>query len=645
MNESVDTMNSEHDSVAGDISDTNLEQLLNGNVADMAKLLDKLSQSASDPWDLLQKLGECIVNRGEGERADRGAQVHHIERALAYTYTDDPRHAGATIIGVCFSSANDEWPPQLDSVTDKERRVWEAVAGVCKEPLPRVHLLDVTFSSRRKGTPEEVSMIVELYREVSSKTSIDSYYRAACLRRAWSLARSFGLSEMERLVRRDGLNMVSSQLGVGPIVRSALIQLFEFLTVKPKDGWRVEADRLKVRNALREFRSCVIWSEPVAEEVTKWIVRIADSESERDEARRVMIEGFLEVGGGETGMLASYWYERAASEAKRYHYNDLHGRAVSCLQSHPVSENDMQVFSVDKLIPRYVVDHRLARYRQSNDVLTAVDIWLMTPSPTGSHERNLESARRLTEGHLLSVVTSTIYNQYGLPVRTAGGLEESIRQTLERLEIMNSYVYGNLLANELMSIRAFYGVPSKRTLVDRIVSTYRCDAKLVESLIEAILSFWEERYFESGSRAYPLVEAGMRSLLLALDVPIYRIATGDSEGKFPSLETYAKMLEKIEFDNDWLRCLRNPISKWRNDLAHGHRLTLLKEEAAVLLRVAALLVTLVPTDGYERSVGIKELQDPVAWVSETNCLRASWMQEWILSWGCRPVDDSPVECE
>ncbi|WP_040582652.1 hypothetical protein, partial [Sedimentibacter sp. B4] len=45
--------------------------------------------------------------------------------------------------------------------------------------------------------------------------------------------------------------------------------------------------------------------------------------------------------------------------------------------------------------------------------------------------------------------------------------------------------------------------------------------------------FWDGRYDDAARAAYPLIEAGARGLLLALGEPIFRIETGNSEGRFP----------------------------------------------------------------------------------------------------------------
>lgn len=602
---------------------------------DVANLLDKLTVSATSPWDLLQKLGEYLISDEKTNSNERPIIVHYVERALAYSFEDDCKHKGAVVVGVQFSSANGDWPVALGSVPDNEKQAWADVASLCKESLPRVHLFDVAFSAMGKYSRVKAKKIASLYFEIACEERADSYYRASCLRRAWSLARSFGLNETEVQVRQEAFKMVYSQLASCPIILSTLFQLFEFLTVAPQGNQDTVPSQTEIADALKVLRSQIDGSDDLAERVAELLTRVARSESERTEARRALIEGHIAAAANaESGILASYWYERAAGEAKRYHYDDLHDRSVRALQAHPLREKDMHTISFDYILPCYVIDQRLARYRQSRDIHSAIDIWLTTPSPTGSYEKNLIDAKKTAEESLLSIVTRITYDQHGMPVKTVTDPEEAKREQLERIERMAAGIQGEILANELTSIRVEYGVASTRALADHIVATYRCDAKLSKILVEAIDSFWQDRYVDSGNRAYPLIEAGIRGLLLTLEDPLYRVQTGSSSGRFPSLETYVKKLEDHGFDPDWIRCLRNPIAGLRNAIAHGHRFDIRKDEVAILLRVASLLVILTPDDAtrQDRAKVEEELRDPITWAAKKAHLTAHWKEEWVLSW-------------
>lgn len=613
-------------------NDTQMPHLM--TVADVAIVLDQLASSATDPWDLLLKLNEYL-RVAEQEKVDKRPNVvPFIERALAYAFRDDSRHEGAVIMGVRWSSKDGRWPPGFDDTSEEEKRTWLDVAESCDHSLPRAHLLDVAFSAGMNRGRESAEEIASLYLDVASQGDCDAYYRASCLRRAWSLGRSYAIDGVEQRSRQCAFDVVTSQFESSSVVVNVLLQLFEFLTVMPRTDFDVAPTRVDVQNALRALRSQLVGSEKAAEVIADLLVRVACSEADRDEARRALVKDHIAFANAESGMRASLWYEQAADEARRYHFPDLRSEAVRGLQAHPLGEDDMHVFSFESLIPRYVLDWRLGLYRQSNDFCGALDIWLATPSPTGSYDKNLADAKTTTRGRLFARVASTMFDGAGMPVRTTQGQEAAEYEQLERIEQMSAGVHGSLLANELSSILDEYRMPPTQVIVRHLLTAYRCDVKLAELLVDALQAFWSDRYFDACLRAYPLVEAGIRGLLLLLDAPLYRTQTGENGGRFPSLETYIGELEKRDFDRDWIRCLRNPIAVWRNALAHGHKHDVRAEEAAVLLRVAALFVVLASQDATEQSEVVVEerLRDPVSWVAKRANMTGHWEKGWVLSW-------------
>lgn len=599
-----------------------------------AHLLDELATEAVDPWDLLQKMYKPPSPDSKEVPEGRSSVEHYVERAFAYTLVDDPKNNGALVVGRSFSSEDGEWPARLELVTDREKRTWAEVAALCKRSLPRVHLLDVAFSASNTRTRDEAKSIASLYERVADEDRVDSYYRAACLRRASSLARSYDLGEMESRVREKAYEMVCAQLNSRTIVVSVLVELFEFLTVPPKCERAARPSRSEVANALKELRTPIADPDGVDEVIAKLLVRNAEFASDRDEARRTLIEGYIAAGDVESGIRASYWYEKAASEARRYHYADLRDRAVQALQAHPVREEDMQVFTFDCIIPRYVIDQRLARYRQAQNIRSAIGIWLTTPCPTGSCEKNMETAKNIVAGSLLEGVTSTTYDKSGMPIKTTTSREEAEVEERERLECMTASLMGEVLAHELDAIRAEFGDFSAQELAGFLVVKYRCDPSLVKVFVDVLEAYWQERYVECCSRTFPLIEAGARGLLLTLGEPLYRVQGDAHVGRFPSLETYVTKLAEHGFDPDWVCCLRNPVARWRNAMAHGHRFDMRRDEAAVLLRVAAVCVVLTADEAarQDRNNVDEKLRDPVAWAARQVGLVALWRKEWTLSW-------------
>ena len=604
----------------------------------IARLLDELSSSSQNPWCLLQKLGRVRVSSQKFKVSETFLLV---ERALAYTFMDDDSHAGAVAIGRRLYSSND-WPPQFSAVPNSEKQLWAAVAACCTQPLPRAHLLDVALSAGVGRSRDTAKIAADLYLGLFSAGQVDLRYRVGCLRRAWSLARSFGLQDLEMRARDAAFLMAQStinQLAQSTINQDSLsvqllLQLFESLTVPPRNNEFKHPTKKEIQEALKLLRSQTSCWGDLAQVIADLLCRVAETDVERNEAQRVLVEGYLAAAESATGMRASSLNEKAADTARRYGMKDLYNRAVRALQDKPMENRDFQSLAVEMVIPKYLVEGRTAIYRRSRNIYDALEIWSSTPSPTGNYASNLESATRVAKSSVRSLMSKTIYAENGLPLRTTHGDENAIFEELEFHELMAVSMYGEQLAQELQAIKAEHGETTPRDVAAHLLWRYSCDSELATAFAEALQSFWEGRFGDAARAAYPLIEAGMRGLLLLLGKPLYRLQTGKTDGRFPSMESYIQMLKSVDFDIDWLRCIQNPVSTWRNALAHGHRHVMKSREAAVLLRVAALFAVLTPDNSTMRDrMEIEErLRDPVGWAAQTAKLTPKWELVYTLTW-------------
>lgn len=272
------------------------------------------------------------------------------------------------------------------------------------------------------------------------------------------------------------------------------------------------------------------------------------------------------------------------------------------------------------------------QYRKARSALHALDLWLTTPAPTGSYRANMRQAGAASHG-ILSLVTRVTLDACGMPERTSAGTEAAKERALDEIEETRSSFGGIVLAGELNAIRVEVKLPSAGEIGERLAAQHHCDFELATAFGEALQSFWAERYGDAARAAYPLIEAGARGLLLALGEPLYRIQAGESGGRFPSLETYAQRLEALGFDEDWIRTLRNPVARLRNALAHGHLRNPSEGQAALLLRMAGLLLVLAPGNSAEsdRAAIEERLRNPVGYAASEAGLRKRWKvcREWV----------------
>ena len=611
------------------MQDYEIAQYSTSDITRIADVINIVAAEANKPWTILQRLGERTLDE---PGLKNNPVLPYAERALAYSFVDDKK-PGSVTLGVRLSDASNKWPLEFKDVSPDEKQVWCDIANQCTHHLAKAHMLDVALSSGTIRGRDVAKEIADLYLAVAQDVNIEVYYRGGCLRRCWSIARSCGLHTLEAQAKSASYQMAHqmTQLMLKPpeIPTGILLQPFEIITVNPRCGEFSDPSRQEVRDLLKQIRSRSATNVSTLEGVSELLVRVASTDSERDEARRSLIESYLNLGESAKGMIASSYFEEAAGKANKHEFIDLRDRAVQLLQAVPYEDLGMQTLPIELRIPCYAIDATLDHYRHSRDALSALDIWLASTSPTGSYESNVASAKKSMDGSIIAAVTRTTFDG-NMPTRTSAGVESAVVEATERQELINVGLNGQTLTHELKAIKHQYGIVTPTQITAHLVQTYRCDSQLALALGHAIVSFWDERYTDAGRTAFPLVEAGARGVLLLLGDPLYRIQTGNAGGHFPSLEKYAEKLEQHNFDVDWLRCIRNPVAKWRNALAHGHQLQLADYEAAVLLRTAALLVVLTSSNSSEKD---KEeidmsLRDPIRWAANQAELVQKWEQVW-----------------
>lgn len=600
----------------------------NAELDALAAELDELAESANDPWDLLQRL--TTAHTKPGLQVERTPGLVMAERALSYDFEAHPSKYGAVTLGLRFSSAAGDWPPALDIVDDGEKTFWADLADRLTHPLPRAQFSDLALTTGKRTGLAFATSLAEAYLALGGDSDLDPYFRASCLRRAWSLARQFSLPS-ESNARRMLFELAQRFVVTSGVPAGVLFRPVEPLAVPPRTGDFADPGRNDVVELVDAIEDAHGSSPTVLEAVFEVREQLAITPEDRDSARRSLVNGYLGLAESSDGLLRMSWLREAAVAAQKYGLTDLREAAVTLLQTISVDDLGLNSITTDLLLPRHAFDGRLSRFRWSRDALSALEIWLAGPPLTGSYHANLAKARELSSGGAVQLVSRIEISPEGLPIRSSAGPESAANEMLERLELMAAKTYSIMVANELESIRTEYGKTTVEALAKHLATRFGSDFELATAFGEAVGSFWDGRYADAGRAAFPLVEAGARGVLLAIGEPLFRIGTGEAEGHFPSLEIYAERLEANGFDQDWLRTLRNPVATLRNAIAHGHKLTLEREEAALLLRVAALLVTLSSprATAVSRSEVLPRLRDPVGYVAQQGTLVRRWSLVWV----------------
>lgn len=297
------------------MEDSKLDQYSKSDIARIADVINIVAAEANQPWVILQRLRERMLDEPD---LKNNPVLPHAERALAYSFVDD-KNPGSVTLDVRLSDASNKWPRKFKDVSPAEKQVWCEIANQCTHHLAKAHMLDVALSSGTIRGRDVAKEIADLYLAVAQDVNIEVYYRGGCLRRCWSIARSCGLHTLEAQAKSASYQMAHqmTQLMLKPpeIPTGILLQPFEIITVDPRYGDFSAPSRQDVQTLLKQIRSRSTTNVSTLEGVSELLVRVASTDSERNEARRSLIESYLALGEGTKGMIASSYFEEAARKA------------------------------------------------------------------------------------------------------------------------------------------------------------------------------------------------------------------------------------------------------------------------------------------------------------------------------------------
>ena len=280
------------------MDDSELDQYSKSDITQIADVINIVAAEANKPWTILLRLGEQTLDEPD---LKNNPVLPYAERALAYSFVDDKK-PGSVTLGVRLSDASNKWPLEFKDVSPAEKQVWYDIANQCTHHLAKAHMLDVVLACGAIRGRDVAKEIAELYFTVAQDVNIEMYYRAGCLRRCWSIARSCGLHALEAQARSASYQMAHqlAQLMLKPseIPVGILLQPFEIITIPSRGDEFNDPSRQDVQTLLKQVRSRSTTNVSTLEGVSELLVRVASTDAERNEARRSQRERDPALGEG-----------------------------------------------------------------------------------------------------------------------------------------------------------------------------------------------------------------------------------------------------------------------------------------------------------------------------------------------------------
>jgi hypothetical protein len=277
--------------------------------------------------------------------------------------------------------------------------------------------------------------------------------------------------------------------------------------------------------------------------------------------------------------------------------SDVVREVTAELQAIPVNDLGLRRHSTSVRVPADQVERFLHGFTASPKWRDGMRFFLNTDCPTGDVAQLRQQAHDIARvAPLVSVIPTSLLGGDGLPRWTAQSPEEQEAGRMATCARIRAELQGQYLAQGLHRLAERYGIPDEASLVVFLSENGQSDSALAASLARAFLHFWQGDYEACAHVAVPKIEAAARVLLRELDEGIYKLQLGKDQGQYPVLYSLLKELEQLAMDESWTYFLRwlllaPPGMNIRNDLAHGFISVISPVYAVLILRAAAMLIT------------------------------------------------------
>lgn len=580
------------------------------DVSDVLAIAEDPAMNAGDPLTLALE-----IHGHEGALRDELA--FELQVLLSYELEEDEDRPGS----VELQGRGFELPGlqlrELSEAPSGAPVLWANLLEATASPMLAAQVADVLLMSRANASPQHAERTVDLYLAAGRATGPDRFHRTLCLMRASTIARSRSMHVAEAKARKvmfeAALESLESDSQAGLTMR-----LLESLSVEPRAG--IDAAELAEVGTLLD-RAALKYRDPHdVDALADCRRRLAQDHAQRAAASHSQLDAYVAIiEQTDNGMLKMHWAEKAAELAARFQLPEREAEAIRIMQSIPRDSMGWQVIESSVTIPRSALRHTIRKYRAARGWRQAVATFLASDSPIGNHERNREESKKASQGSIRSLFGRNTFGAHGLPERTGTDFDQ---EELDRFETIGLRGRGMVLELELAEIGRRFGEINHDELVAALIHFGGCGEDLAAAYADAFNSHLRGDYSASARLGIPLVEAGMRGLLLDLNEPIYRLERGSSPGRFPAMDFYVDRLTDLGLDEDWARAIRIALlgdgMNMRNQFAHGYKLTFSAEESATALRLAGLFVAM-PVQS------VNSLARPLAVVRRTLRRRLGWI--------------------
>lgn len=565
-------------------------------------------------------IGSIIFKDSKQQGATTEAEAR--ETASIFYYRIDLERGPGSKSGASLEPLKEKeegyfWPRPIMAADPETLKLWDALFSVRTEPEIQGILADLLFSAKYPKHHLYARAAVEAYK-AAQRGDFHEGARAEMLVRSWSILRSLGFRDLETSVETAMCDLIEKSLAsdsspgtVIPLLR-CLIEGRLGKKGKPSQPEIHPKATEYLFSALDRFKADYL-SLQLSEMAREHLKDSALIERALRKAAANLMEAAEETTDGH---LKTHWLQQAAKFARKFHLDDVHAKCVRELQA--INPKAFSWITIKAASEQRASD--IESYLRAFDqpyLLEALIYFFETPPPTGSREENEKNARHSLENSIAAkIMGSATYGAHGLPQKSYSTEEEKLQYQINSNESICMGIWGNFLAAALDRMAVRHQIPSSENLHAWLVEYYGSDPGLCISLAESLSLYWKQDYISCVQLAMPRVEAAVRSLLLLLNEPIYRVEENKSIGQFPGLGAMIPHVERHGFDRDWSSFLRalllTPGRNLRNLGAHGFLQDVDKQTAALVIRALSVVALLAPEETSRKASNNQAISESLA---------------------------------
>ena len=528
---------------------------------------------------------------------------------LGYRLVEASEVSARRRYGVPFAPAMElqegVFPPYLDDLPDSEEvlAVWTELAGLVRHPLVKARVSDLLWCVGSGGERHQHARnAIEAYLSAAAPADTGEADNEWLLDAARGLGRALELSlainapELAGRVRDRSTHMLQQELqaedaGSRPGVWMGLLcplvgldpderpsELSELL----EQGHAMMADRPNVRLSLYQMEEQV-------------------ARGEQDVVRRIgrstVAMLIMHARRQASGLAKQHWLMEALDRARARGLGALtEHRIRRALQRIDPDSIDWQEHSFAIDIPREEVEQWAETIVGDDGIERALERFALDGgSPVGDRAETERTVDELAQQFVFkNLATRVVTDERGYQIRLAASVED--KRSLDILEHEARSIQIDALLREFALDRIGERYSADRASLHQLFETELIDEQQAAAFARALEHYWADRPDEALLICLPRIEAVLRRWLDAAGGVVYQPPRGHRPGRVLGLGDVLRSLElAIDKVADWLRFFRIALTEpapglnLRNRHVHGLAEQAAKQDAAIVLRIAALL--------------------------------------------------------